>query len=500
MRIKLSEECHKLVHSFSSTEKAYFKKQNSGSKSANLTAAFDIINATKEFDEDKISAQLKSKGLSPETIYKRLLAALLKSMGLYHAGNTATLQLNEILSTVELLYQKSLFALCETQIQKGVELAEANEQFAHLALLLRWKQKLRTKRVDQGDETDTQNTEYAVSASENFKSVIVCAYLYRRLNALTQAENISLANRNAIVKEILNHEIMDKTKKLPSSVEISRNRVLAFANFYVGRWEEARDISKTILDTTPGFDKLSESAIGQRLYSMHNVLQMQLALYNYKGYKEDMKELVSSIEGLDNLPDVLKKEFDSFFAQCDLIEAIYLGKFDEALKKADDLIHGDSGLKLPEVSKRSAMFSIPCIHFYQGEYSKALAYINKEFLVSESKYLNDKARWLELFCFFLNGDDSVFESRWLSWNRHLKKIDSGFAWEGLIMTALKKGFGLPKREQQAIMQELYQELLPFEQEIRTCMTGAIDFLLWTKSIAQNKTVGELLKGRIMGDN
>lgn len=497
MRIKLSEEVYNLVHSLSSTEKAYFKKQNASGKESNLVTAFDIINSFKKHDEVAINEQLKDKKIPSDSIYKRLLPALLKSMAQYQSGNTSRLQLNEILSNVEFLFSKELFKLCNTQIQKGLEIAVTNELFPYQMELLAWQQKLMIKRVDLPTNTEFELVQQTSFAADSQKKQTTYKYLFQKIFALTQVERISASDRASIIDEILGHELMIcETKSLPS-IELQRERVRALAYFFTGQWEDALTASKAIVASTPDINKLPYNAMANHFSVLINIAQLNLGLYDSKAYIIERDYMIELLKKTDDVPAIIRNQLNQLLQQLNLVHLINSGQLNMALETADEMISNVAEGRLNAAQRKSVMIGIPYAYFLQEKYSNAIAYINKEIFSTEELYLNDKARWLELLCVFIKNDEPVFESKWRSWSRQLKKTNSGFLWEGYLITALKKAFNKPKAEQKEIMKTLYQQLVPLEPEMRTSLMSAIDILLWVESMALSKPTAILMKEKYL---
>lgn len=498
MRIKLSEEVYNLIHSLSSTEKAYFKKQNASTKESNLVIAFDIVNSSKKYDEGAIATQMKDKKISSDSIYKRLLPALLKSMAHYQSGNTTRLQLNEILSNVEFLFSKELFKLCNSQIQKGLEIATTNELFPYQMELLAWQQKLMIKRVDLPTNTEFELVQQTSFAADNQKKQTAYKYLFQKLFSFTQVERISASERASIISEILGHELMlDETKSLPS-IEVQRERVKALAYFFTGQWEESLIASKAIVESTPDVSKLPYNAMANHFSVLINIAQLNLGLYDSKGYIVERDYMIGLLKKTDEAPAIIRNQLEQLLHQLNLVHLINSGQLNVALETAMSMTKDVAEGRVNAAQRKAIMIGIPYAYFLQEKYSNVIAYINKEIYSAEVLYLNDKASWLELLSVFMKGDELVFESKWRSWSRRLKKANSGFLWEGYVMTALKKAFGKPKAEQQQAMKALYQQLLPLEAEMRTSLMSAIDILLWVESIALGKPMAILLKEKYLG--
>ncbi len=482
MRIKLSEEVFKLIQSLSKTEKAYLKKSTLTRSSSQLSDAFDIINSFDDFDENATAEKLRTKGHEPRVIYKRLLPVLLKSLNQYHSGSTSEIQAQEMVITSRILLDKNLASLALNQMEKGISLAKEEQHLPALVKLINLKQTANTSKYSPSTNDDDENYQQALEAIGHLEQQIHYEHLYRRLIGLTQTSDTSKANRLKTISEILEHSAMQRSVEDSPQNFLTKNRICAVANFYVGRWEDALSNCKELLKRVPEFQSGEHSINMTRISLLLNTAHMHWATYNGPAFIETRKLIDEAEPFLSELPERNLAKVCTGIRAADQAHAISSGTLERSVDIGMQIIEGTKALSAP-VDIKTAMLGIVLVQFLRGDYQKALQYINTTFLTHESTYLNDHIRWLELLCVFYGDDSTLFEAKWRSLNRHLKKVESGYDWEELILKALKKAYGKPKAEQQSVMSRLHQDLIPLQEEIRTRMPGVFDFVVWAESVA-----------------
>lgn len=497
MRIKLSQEIHNLIRNLSKTEKAYFKKSTLSRTSSQLSDAFDIINSFDAFDEKAQSEKLRLNGHEPKVIYKRLLPVLLRSLNQYHSGSTSELQVQEAIITSRILLDKNLASLALYQMEKGMELAKEGQHLPALVKLINLKQTANTSSYSPSTNEDEENYHQALDAISELEQQIHYEHLYRKLIGLTQTADTSMPNRLKAINEILEHPALQRDKEEPVRNILTKNRICAAANFFVGRWEEALLNCKEILHRIPELKEGEHTSNMTRISLLLNTAHMHWATYNGPAFIETRNTIDEAERFISELPERNLAKVRTGILAADQAHAISSGTLERSVEIGGQIIEGTKALSA-NVDIKTAMLGIVLVQFLRGEYQKALQYINTTFITHESTYLNDHIRWLELLCVFYLEDPTLFEAKWRSLNRHLKKVDSGYDWEELITKALKKAYGTPKAAQAVIMSQLHLDLLPLQEEIRTGMPGVFDFIVWAESIAVGKPMILLIKERYLG--
>lgn len=496
MRIKLSQEIHNLIRNLSKTEKAYFKKSTLSRTSSQLAGAFDIINSFEEFDDKAIAESLRAKGFEPKVMYKRLLPVLLKSLNQYNSGKSTNIDVKEAAMSAQILLDKNFHGLALHQIDKGIRIAKENEHWPTLVELLGLKRLAHTLEYDPMTQEDDLEYVETLEAIRQMENRVHYDHLWRKLIGLTKSENMERDIRERVVYEILEHASMKSVLPDAHQSFVIKNRVLGAANFLVGRWEEALESCKMLLNRIPDFEEGADFNNMSRLNVLHNLAHMQWATNDGKGFAETRQTILDQDHLIAKLPERVQEKLRIGAAAADQANALSSGALQLSIDKGMEIVETKN--PVPEaVDRKAAMLGIAMAYFYREEYQKVISYINTVFLVDESQYLNDRARWLELLCLFEGDDQSLFEAKLLSWKRQLKKANSGYEWEGLILNALSKGYGKTDVERKEMFQQLFGSLSGFKNELRTRLAGALDLHLWAESKAVGRPMILLLKERYL---
>jgi hypothetical protein len=142
-----SKELFALIKSMTRSEKRYFKINSasiSGKDDSVYLRLFDAIDAQKEYDEHQLKQFFKNEKFARQfSVAKNYLQhIIIKSLTGYHATLSVNVQINELLQSIEVLYEKRHYSICIKLIQKGKELAEKHEKFAYLDRLIEWESRI----------------------------------------------------------------------------------------------------------------------------------------------------------------------------------------------------------------------------------------------------------------------------------------------------------------------------------------------------------------------
>ncbi len=134
-----------LIQSLSKSEKRYFKVFTSSHKeNNNYVKLFDAIHAQKEYDETLILKQFENEDFVRQfSVAKNyLLSLILKSLSNFHSKAKKSIELNDYLTEIEILYWKGLYKLSSKRIKQGKKIAEKYQMTHYLLLLNYWERRV----------------------------------------------------------------------------------------------------------------------------------------------------------------------------------------------------------------------------------------------------------------------------------------------------------------------------------------------------------------------
>ncbi len=143
--MKSKELLFELIHSLTKSEKRYFKVFASmHGANNNYVQLFDAIHKQKEYDEEALKKRFKDKDFVRQfSVAKNyLLNLILKSLRNHHHKAKVSIEINDLLSEVELLYWKGLYKLSFKRLQQAKKIAEKYDLILYLMQINYWQDKL----------------------------------------------------------------------------------------------------------------------------------------------------------------------------------------------------------------------------------------------------------------------------------------------------------------------------------------------------------------------
>lgn len=151
--MKASTELHQLIQSMSMSEKRHFKIHSSRhviGKGNNYLKLFDAVASQKQYNEEKIREQFSGNSfirhLPSEKHY--LYDHVLEGLNSFHKEKTFLSRHANTLISIELLYNRGLFAQCSKLISRAKKEAYSLEKFSVLLIILRWETLIHIKNED----------------------------------------------------------------------------------------------------------------------------------------------------------------------------------------------------------------------------------------------------------------------------------------------------------------------------------------------------------------
>lgn len=289
--MKASHDLHQLIKSMSMSEKRHFKLYSAGhihGDSKNYLRLFDAIDKQKEYRE----AEIKS-GFGEEIFIRHLPSQknylylnLLESLNAFNKEKTFLARHSNYLISIELLFNRGLFAQCKKLIRKAKAEALLNEKFSMYLIIIRWEtliyinneddknlnmgiaeelrileiMKVQTTlmqiafniqvQIDKGKVPETFLKEQLRALKENFplrydlRTFWVNYYYQSGLGLIYTVQN-KLQKRFECFKQV--KSIMDKApqfiKDLPAIYHTNSNN-LVNVMCYLGKYDEAKSIVK----------------------------------------------------------------------------------------------------------------------------------------------------------------------------------------------------------------------------------------------------------------
>ena len=142
--MKASEDLHQLIKSMSMSEKRYFKIYSSLhtiGEMNNYARLFDAVEKQEVYSEQEIREKFKGEKFIGRLPFEKhyLYQQVLESLNSFNKDKTFLARYSNMLVSIEILYNRGLFAQCIKRIKKAKSEVYKLERFSMLLILLRWE-------------------------------------------------------------------------------------------------------------------------------------------------------------------------------------------------------------------------------------------------------------------------------------------------------------------------------------------------------------------------
>ncbi len=493
MKSNTALEVYNLIHSLSPTEKSYFRKSLTKRSDGKLGDIFDIFNKRTTFEEEPIRNELKRSYTNPTDACTKLSQAILRSMVNYHAQGNTTYELNQLLSQIQFSYSKEQLLTCERLVNKGLSLANKNNQYAYIYLFWEWKTRLPVSGYDAHKklyETAFEEMKTASSMQLSFAQLLALQRGVERFSRWKPISKEGLQDLwNILINETANPA--SYTEPAPRGLTLQANTLIAGINFEIGNWEYSYECLNKHIESFGPPDKLPDKPFRNWLASINNAMGVSILLYRKKDYEAKRKLLVKVLKNkkLENQPRVWEN-----LTHHDTNHKVFNGEYQEAIKELKKRVNQtQEGVTHVVYEKETLMHALSVARFMQGDCKGVIADCNE--ILASKENPNDRiiihtTKWVELLSVYLLEYSSLFPNKVLSMKRYLKKLNTGFDWELDIIKTLQNTFEKPEAEKQKAFKAFYLKLKEHQNELRVAIRN-FDMLLWIEAMNYGKSLGEL---------
>ena len=295
--MKSKELLFELIKSLSKSEKRYFKVFTSVHKeSNNYVKLFNAIHDQNEYDEDALIEQFKNEDFIRQfSVAKNyLMNLILKSLSNHHQKAKKSMELNEYLTEIEVLYWKGLYKLAHKRINQAKKIASSYNMLHYLLLINYWERRIEdyiSKTIineDVVEETQVLLDSYNQQMQMNF--------LIKKMQTITKLSIKSTKQSLRPVQEIFNHKLMrlneDEIDNFYTKVDYLLLK--GIGNSLLGDGEKEFYYKKRLLD----FLEENPHQIKENPLRYASSLNNILLYYYFQGYPE---EYPMYLEKLDNI-------------------------------------------------------------------------------------------------------------------------------------------------------------------------------------------------------
>lgn len=444
-----------LIKSLSKSEKRYFKWSYPWKPGDKIYAdLYEIIEKGNDSPK-KLKERLKQAypHATLEPAYKHLYKMLMRSLRNYEAEKSVENKLNNLLGDVKILFNKGIFELCFSEIEKAKKLALSHENFAYYLLFARMElQYLTNLEFPDTDEasllqkqkkiTDLLNHELFISRHSSLFEILTFRY-HKQGSARSDMEKARL--NDLLLNE---HQIIATRKR--NSFESDKLHLHFQAMYFLmaGNPDPSLKIFKELNQLYLEKKALWADSPVYYVYLLHGILtdlHLMKRGADMSYFLNELKQVQSNSESLH----LLKQHLDYYHHIGLLIE-------NDDLQKALDLSVAYEKLFIkrktvvPPNTSAAMHFRLAVVYFMLQDYSKSLQLVN-EILNSSGPFISSQlyvlGRLLNLLIHLelKNEDYLYYEIK--SVTRKLKSSKKLFILEKITLQFLNRWMNANERTQ-----------------------------------------------------
>jgi len=488
--MKSSDELHQLIKSMNMSEKRHFKIHSSrhviGEKN-NYLHLFDAIAAQQVYEEAEIKKQFSDstfiKHLPSEKHY--LYNHVLESLNSFNKEKTFLSRHANILISIEILYNRGLFAQAKKIIRKAKAEAYSLEKFSVLLLLVRWETIIFIK------DEDEKNLDENISEELRILEVMRIQYQLMRY-AFSIQIHIDKGHNSV---PYLNSQERAMKKSGPASERVNSFWAKYYYHSSIGllssvrnkqmmRYQSYKEI-KMLMDKNPQFIKdlpwiyhLNVNNLANTMFLLKKYTEAEMLLKQQRVFLPANKIKNSTLEKIVFLNTHESELFLHYKTmRYDKAEKL-IGEIDGEIKKID--------LKFSPLLF-DLYFMMAVVSLMAKNYKGATRWLNKmlnaERITFFRKELQVNSRLLFLIV-LLESDDLLFENRFNSTKRFLAN-EPQFKTQQKILEAIRL-ITDKKDKNKPLLKNLLQEIKrDWKKTNAEALNKQFDFAEWMESKMKN---------------
>lgn len=503
-----SDHLYTLIKSMKKSEKRYFKVRNKGlsKEESKYLLLFDALADQEAFDEELIIRS--NKWVNPaqfSNLKAHLYKKLLQSLKEYTASSNEDISIREQIDYIQILFDRSLYQQSMQLLQKVKRVMKKSDNLELQLEVLKWEKNLLPFTLGRNNQQRVnQIVEESNKINERITRVNILTNLTVELNAIYLRTGYI---RNREDKERIQRIFDDQLPEWTVEDFSLREKLLWYEiqlSYYsfIQEFEEVYHYAQKWVDL---FDNVPGSAYYLEMYikGLNQLLNAQSRLMKYAEFMKThrkLRELSSHrLIGVNgNLQIRLFKysyahQFNGYFMLGEFAKGVQL------LQRIEARLESYIGM-LDKHSELILFYKIACLYFGNGNYRKALKWLNR-IINSDDQDLREDvhsfARIINLITHYELGNRDVIDYYIRSTYRFLLKKDDLHTFQQNILEFLKN-LSREITPNQLIdrFKELRDKLLLLsESKYDKRAFVYFDIISWLESKIENQSVGEIIKAK-----
>lgn len=447
-----------IIKSLNAEEIKHFRKVSSlqqGEK--NYIKLFDYIASLDTYDEEKVKSEFKNETFIRHLPSEKnqLLHHILKSLRHFRIQNNIAAGINEQIKNIQILFNKSLYQQSRRVLNHIKEQAYEYELFYSILEIIELEKVLIDMEAHFGQVTNNTIENLVEEEKEIYKKIEQFTHFEKLLSTLNQlSTRLLFVRTKADVEEI---EKIEKDKLLNDAVNINSKKsfiislhVKGLAARLLNRTDEMFDAFQSIVYTMENNPPLI-SQLPKNYAEAHGYV---IRYYAMRRRYTDGFKTIDKLKALWLSPDFKSTDLQiAIFSNSYINEMLlyaFIGQHDRAKNVIPAVIKGleKYETKINEEELLRIYHVITMVYFGNGEYSKALHWINKIINSNYSELRQDIIRiskLVNLIIHFELGNEDLLPYIYKSTQRFVSSLDNKYQFEMSFLSNFRK-ISLSKRE------------------------------------------------------
>ncbi|MCB0401507.1 MAG: hypothetical protein KDD41_05445 [Flavobacteriales bacterium] len=388
----INQQLTDLILSLTKTEKRYFKIHARTSKtSKTLVKMFEAIENNPDIGKMQLQKELRLNSEENVAVAEtRLHALILKNLRNFHSGASQSIELNNLIIEIEILYQKRLFKNCMKLITKAKKLATLQSNHIALLSLLKWESFI-----------EKEEGKYLHRSQEKLKAILESEqkvirdysrqteYKYHTFNLLLLSKNKAIASLN---KEISQYDEMIAEGLFdvkPEHTIDDKAYILNFMGMYhmsKGNFPACLNCYIELIDIIEQSPRKNLLKSNEYFLALNNLLLMQAMNKKFGDFSNTLRKIYAQFKNLQAYQALLFNVTRNYELgiYCEIGEAEkgfkILPEITRELKKY--------GSETYEINKLLFYLNIAIMYLFNQKYKESIYWLN-EFLNDYSIKKND---------------------------------------------------------------------------------------------------------------
>jgi len=393
--MKSKELLFELIKSLSKSEKRYFKIFTSSQKeNINYLDLFNAIQKQTVYNEKELLNLFKEKDFIRQfSVAKNyLINLILKSLSSFHNKAKKSIELNNYLSEIEILYWKGLYKLAYKRINQAKKIASKFNMYHYLLMINYWD-----RRVEDYVSTKMLN-ESAVKETElylkQYNLQMEMGLLIKEMQKVTRASIKTTKESGYLVNQIFNQKLMQLSEEKFDNffTKVDYLFLKGVGNALLGNKKEEFKYKMRLLE----FLEENPHQIKENPLRYSSALNNILLYYYFQGYPKEYPEYLAKLDHVDLKFHHEKAAFYDTKYNLEIGYYIHLRdakKITIILDKMEEWYNATSSVKDVQ-AKMICEYNMALSYFYLKNYKKSLFWCNSSFSLFDlklKKYRHDLA-------------------------------------------------------------------------------------------------------------